>query len=331
PDTTHGYVEVNNNLKIRTNEWSGDYFAGVPVTLHAVAEPGYAFSHWEQDSTITDSEIELDVNTATSVTPIFMAQPVAAGDLIINEINYKSSDDHDTGDWVELYNNSGAELNVSNWVFRDDDDTHEFIFPAGTIIPADGYLLLVRDLDKFQDFHPDLPNVIGEFDFGLSSNGDQVRIYRETLVLEDSVAYLSESPWPTSPAGDGPTLELLSPELNNEIAQNWADLRDYGSPGLINEPNSLVTYNGARPVAVRVSPNPSQGQLTIDLDLTDAAEVQFMVFDAWGTNVYTTAVRTLSTGTHRLPTDLGRLPAGAYFIRVIVDQVPRGVARWIKQ
>ena len=45
-DTSEGFVEVNENLSIQEDSWTGDYFETVPVKLTAIAEFGYEFSHW---------------------------------------------------------------------------------------------------------------------------------------------------------------------------------------------------------------------------------------------------------------------------------------------
>ena len=51
--------------------------------------------------------------------------------LAINEINYKSSDDFDPGDWIEIYNPNESSINLSNWVLKDDNDsTHLFFLKA---------------------------------------------------------------------------------------------------------------------------------------------------------------------------------------------------------
>lgn len=39
--------------------WTGKYFHGIPITLEAVALPGYAFSHWSGDVSGTDPIIEV--------------------------------------------------------------------------------------------------------------------------------------------------------------------------------------------------------------------------------------------------------------------------------
>ena len=56
------------------------------------------------------------------------------------------------GDWVEIFNPSPAPANVGGFVFKDNDDTHSYALPAGTIVPAGGYL--VSEVQKRMREHP---------------------------------------------------------------------------------------------------------------------------------------------------------------------------------
>jgi hypothetical protein len=56
------------------------------------------------------------------------------------KINEIESDSGTPGDWVELYNASA--IDISGFAFRDNDDTHTYLIPAGTTIAAGGYLVL---------------------------------------------------------------------------------------------------------------------------------------------------------------------------------------------
>jgi len=95
---------------------------------------------------------------------------------VINEINYISSDNFDAGDWLELYNPNENALDLSSWIFRDSGDGNEFVFSEGTVIDADSFLVICNDQAKFKTVYPDIMNVTGSFDFGLSSKGESVYI-----------------------------------------------------------------------------------------------------------------------------------------------------------
>ena len=48
--------------------------------------------------------------------------------IVINEINYNSSNEFTPEDWVELYNPLGLRADISDWVFKNEDEAHAFGF-----------------------------------------------------------------------------------------------------------------------------------------------------------------------------------------------------------
>jgi hypothetical protein len=181
--------------------------------------------------------------------------------LVFNEINYNSADDFDPGDWVELYNPHPYPLDVSGWVFKDEDDLHEFVFPEGTTVEADGYLVLAVDPAAFDSLFPDAGLYIGPVGFGLSGNGELIRLYDDEGVIIDTVLFDDQDPWPVEPDGNGPTLELINPAWDNALAESWTASELHGTPGakngsFVGQPEPVI------PTALSclIYPNPSTGQ-----------------------------------------------------------------------
>ena len=155
--------------------------------------------------------------------------------IVINEINYNSADSLFPKDWVELYNVTTEPINIGNWIFRDDNDEHEFIIPDNQILPPGGYIVICDSLDAFKILFQDVDNAIGDFDFKLKNDGELIRLFDTGGTLIDSVRYNDIEPWPTIPDGNGPTLELIHPSLDNNRAENWAASNsNNGTPGEIN-------------------------------------------------------------------------------------------------
>jgi hypothetical protein len=156
-------------------------------------------------------------------------------DPVINEINYNSDDGFDPGDWVEIYNPAVEPLDVSGWCLRDEKDSHSFYLPEETVIPAAGFLVLCKNLFDFSNAFPSV-DAIGNIDFGFSGSGEIIRLFNTEGLLVDYVLYDDNAPWPTAPDGNGPTLELISTNLDNNLAGSWdASSFNYGSPGQINQ------------------------------------------------------------------------------------------------
>ena len=220
------------NLKIQDEIWTGDYFETVPVKLTAIAEFGYEFSHWSGDIAANSETIEVLLSGAFEVTPNFISTETNIP-VVINEINYRSIDTLDTDDWIELYNPNTSPINISNWKIKDEDDTHIFNIPEGTEIEGENYLVIVKNAIDFASIAPNIP-YIGELGFGFGG-ADIVRLYDQNGTLQDSVDYQSEAPWPGCADETGYTLELISPELDNEIPEHWNCINWGGSPNTAND------------------------------------------------------------------------------------------------
>lgn len=89
------------------------------------------------------------------------------------------------GEWVELYNPTGEDLDVGGWVLTDSYDLtsdHPHILKispdntntSGVIVESKSYLVVYRD---------------GDSDFSLNQSDDQVRLFDDSDNLTDSVSY----------------------------------------------------------------------------------------------------------------------------------------------
>ena len=161
--------------------------------------------------------------------------------IVINEINYNSNNFvADPGDWVELYNPNASDVDLSNWYLYDEESG--FRIPAGIIIPANGYLVLVENKVSFSAIFPSLDGAlyIGDFGFSLSGKGERISLFDGNDCLSDYARFNDKAPWPTAPDGDGPTLSLLDPSLDNTIPTSWESSAimngnsPIGSPGYAN-------------------------------------------------------------------------------------------------
>ena len=154
------------------------------------------------------------------------------------------------GDWVELHNPTNESIAIGLWEFKDGDDTHVFIIPENQVLESGAYLVLCKDSLAFNDNFPNVSNFIGEFDFGLNGGGELVRLFDAEELLVDEVNYDDSSPWPLEPDGNGPTLELIHPSLDNELGVNWATSdNNGGTPGMV---NSVYTADSSKSLVSRI-------------------------------------------------------------------------------
>ena len=203
--------------------------------------------------------------------------PIWAGtDIVINEIMYNSSGTDI--EYVELYNNSQTAYNLQNWYILDDNDSHNHCVINWTLQPGE-YLVIAGDVAQFQQKYPGVSQVnpngfdTGGTGWALGNGGDAVRLFDNTKTLYDTVVYSDGGDWPTSPDGNGPSLELLHPTLDNSLPTSWDPSSvDGGTPGA---KNSVYTEN--------VEPTCKDGFRSPDLPTSsDNVIVSVLAFDNEG-------------------------------------------------
>ena len=318
-----GSVDLN-TLSIEESSWSGYYFPGIPINVSAKPNDGFIFSHWLEfpDSNHT---IHVDITNPFTLTAIFTPTELTSGNVVINEINYNSSDDFDPGDWIELFNSGELDLDMSGWIFQDDNDDHVYNFPESTILNSNSYLIIARYPDLFNTSFPNIEQVLGPFDFGLGGGGDEIRIFDSEGNLKDSVSYDDTDPWPIEPDGNGPTLELINPDLDNALASSWVSSQDYGTPGEENigdlTSEELEQVLPKETSLLAAYPNPFNGRITIPFQLADYIESEIIIYNILGKEIQRFSMNHFTPGKYTISWNaknkLGqKVSTGVYFVKL---------------
>ncbi len=316
--TQGGSVRLNSlSLKSADMPWNGTYFQGNPVHLTAIPAPGYRFDGWSGDVPSRDAQISLSVGGKTTMAALFSIDSSRAGGIVVNEINYNSSDFFNSGDWIEFYNCSRQSVDMSRWVFTDGEAGHAFAFPAGTVLGSDQYLVLAEDGRAFSLRYPRVSNVIGEMDFGLSGSGEFIKISDEEGRVIDSLVFDDQNPWPAEADGLGATLELSDPTADNASAANWRASPGHGSPGMRNTAETPVDENNIAAIPETFSmfqnfPNPFNSATTVAFALPSRSFVSLKIFDLLGKEVANVVSEEMQAGTHERQWSADHLPGGIY-------------------
>ena len=139
--------------------------------------------------------------------------------IVINEIMYDAPSDHRTGEYIELYNRGSETVDLSGWEIS---DGVSFDFPDGTTIAAGAYLVIAADAHCLTAAHGAI-SAIGDWNGTLRDGGELLRIEDANGNLVDEVDYLPEGDWPNLADGDGSSMELRHPDMDNNVATAWAD------------------------------------------------------------------------------------------------------------
>jgi hypothetical protein len=226
------------------------------------------------------------------------------GPVVINEIMYQPLGAK--SEYIELRNITGSAVTLgSGWKFAGGID---YAFPAGTSIPANGYLILSAiDPATFRTQYsvPAGVTVVGPYTLAngtnvLSNAGESVKLMRPNslgtgFVLVDRVAYDDEAPWPAETNGTGQSLGRIDSAAYGNDPANWAAELLGGSPGRPNLDDAPPTAD-----VIDVTPDPRTtaiNTITIlfsepvtGLDLADLRLTRN------GSTVPLTASQTLTTG-----------------------------------
>ncbi len=101
-------------LKIRIGQVS--IYKTVPMELKAVPRPGYKFVRWEGSVETDSKSISIIPKQDLYLTPVFEKNRLVPK-IVINEINYNSDPDFESGDWVELFNNENFDIELTGYYF----------------------------------------------------------------------------------------------------------------------------------------------------------------------------------------------------------------------
>ena len=181
-------------------------------------------------------------------------EPHAPGDVILSEIHYHPAAPPPGStitelqlEFVELYNRSGAALDLSGWQIQ---GAVELELPSGTSLAAGEVLVLVpfdpQDsvlASEFRTIHQmsDTVRLIGPYLGLLKNGGESVRLQAPTAppvgepgpvyYLVDRVTYDDQSPWPPSADGTGDSLSRVTAEAFGDESTNW--LASLPTPGSV--------------------------------------------------------------------------------------------------
>ncbi|MCF8269432.1 MAG: lamin tail domain-containing protein [Crocinitomicaceae bacterium] len=229
-----GYIKISTIIP-DSLPWTGVYFHGNPVTITAVANPGFTFNHWENNinlpsTLLSNASISVDIATDDYFTAVFSGSPTNTS-LTISEINYRPDASLDGGNWIELHNFGNSELNLTGWTLKSDDFYNAYSFSDGVKIPSGGYLVVAQDTQLFHAIYPTVTNVVGNLRFGFENNMDSIYIFRPNSDTLLAMKFTNDQPFPRCADGFGRTLENKQTNAISLDSLSWFCGCIAGSPG----------------------------------------------------------------------------------------------------
>jgi len=193
---------------------------------------------------------------------IISAQEVVINEFLASNVSGVTDKAGDHDDWIELYNCTNEAIDLSAWSLSDDrDDPQKAILPAGTTVPAQGFLLLWADGEPEQvELH---------LNFRISTGGEWIGLFNPEAEIADSVSFghqLTDISFGRYPDGSDTSFYQLSPTPGHaNILQYTCSLTITPAEGLYESPVTvhLMTNSPEREIRYTLDGN----DVTADSDV----------------------------------------------------------------
>jgi hypothetical protein len=247
PGSIETFALSNNGESVILSSAEGDTLTGYrTVEDFGASQTSVSFGRYYKSSTDNYNFVAMESETPGSAN----AYP-KVGPVVINEIMYNpdwpdgGSYTNEQYEYIELYNISTEPVNLQGWKFTNGID---FTFPEDmtVIIPAGGYILVVREPDAFAWRYIDVPieKIFGPYEGQLSNAGESLELGMPNgnrngsgepyYIRIDRVNYSDGSHpencpggidlWPPEADGEGLSLHRITPDNYSNDPDNWLAL-----------------------------------------------------------------------------------------------------------
>ena len=134
------------------------------------------------------------------------------GNVVIHEIHFNPEERGQPLEFIELFNCGDTVADLSGWHF---DEGIDYAFPNATTLSPGEMLVVAENPKLLTDFYA--TKALGPWVGKLSNGGETLTLRGADGKKVDTVDYGVGFPWPTAAAGGGASIELIHPELDNDL------------------------------------------------------------------------------------------------------------------
>ncbi len=148
--------------------------------------------------------------------------------ILISEVFYDTPGRDRIEEWVELYNPTGAAVDLSGWTLSDNSKT--YTIPSGTVIGAGSFLIIARNANGFNSLYGFMPDISG-MNLALGNKGDMLSLKDSSGQQIDFVAWENYvSGWNIA-ASRGNSIARTSLNSDTDTVSDWQVVGNNGTPG----------------------------------------------------------------------------------------------------
>lgn len=267
---------------------SGDDIYGTSLSMLAAEGQYYIYAENDDAGMFSPQRAEHEFYSIYA-----NVQITSIGEIVINEFlasnqNDATDEQNQHDDWIEFYNLTNNSLSLSGLHLSDDiSNLSKYTFPANTIIPANGFLIVWADQDNSTstEIH---------CNFKLSSTADIILLSDSLGIIYDSISFgiqTTDISIGRCPNGTGNFETQIITSINTTNCYDGLIETD-----LTNE--------------IQIYPNPSTGYFNVSTDKTNNYSLQLI--DNLGNTIETKNI--IDGNTIEFKT--GKLSSGIYFLKI---------------
>lgn len=156
--------------------------------------------------------------------------PPSSPSVVINEISWTGTAANSADEWIELYNTTSSDINLSGWRIEDDDNDQIYSIGSGTI--AAGSYFLIEDSQETTSIAADLIA-----NLSLSNTGDKLVLKNASGDMVD-IVNTNAGNWYAGNNTTKASMERRNASDSNDSADNWTS--NSGSNGALDRNGNVI-------------------------------------------------------------------------------------------
>ena len=199
-------------------------------------------------------------------------------------------------EFIEITNNGDQTVDLTGIFFSGTGFVYQF--PVNSTIMPQASIILASNIQVFRKRYGFTP--FGEFTRNLSDKGQNLVMVDGYGNIIDNVCYADSLPWPDA-NGNGKYLQLIDPDLDNNVASNW----------IASDQELFTDQNIPEDLSLWLYPNPVSDILKVQ----NGTEIKSIsIFDISGE-----VLLTLPVNSKTFELDMSHFSSGLYFFRALTS------------